>query len=248
LISGNNTGILSVVIPTLNEEKLITQTLSQFTPELKEKYKIEIIISDGGSTDSTLNKAEGTADLVLNSAPGTKQNISIGRNTGAKHSSGAYIYFFNADTRIENISYFFEKSVSEMQNPEIAALTMKFEVFPEEKKFSDSLFHAFYNIYVYVLNSIGMGMGRGECHIVKRNIFEKVKGYNELLAAGEDFDLYRRIKKHGKVKYLRDLKVYESPRRYRKYGYARVLLDWSKNAVSVIIKDRSVSEEWDPVR
>jgi len=248
LDSGSDSVVISVVIPTLNEEKLITQIISQFTPELKNKHKIEIIISDGGSTDSTLKKAESSADLVLINTPGIKQNISIGRNTGGKHASGAYIYFFNADTRIENISYFFEKTISELQNPKIAALTMKFSVFPEEKKFSDSLFHSLYNSYVFILNFAGMGMGRGECHIVKRNIFEKVKGYNELLAAGEDFDLYRRIKKHGKIKYIRDLKVYESPRRYRKYGYPKVLLDWSKNAVSVVLKNRSVSNEWDPVR
>lgn len=246
--SGSDTSVISVVIPTLNEEKLITQTLSQFTTELRKKYYIEIIISDGGSTDSTIEKVKSTADLVLTSTPGIKQNISIGRNTGANNASGDYLYFFNADTRIKNIFYFFEKTISELQNPDTAALTMKFCVFPEEKKFSDSLFHAFYNTYVYILNSIGMGMGRGECHIVKRNIFEKVNGYNESLAAGEDFDLYRRIKNLGKIKFIRSLTVFESPRRYRKYGYARVLLDWSKNAVSVILKDRSVSEEWDPVR
>jgi len=248
LNSGSDSSVISVVIPTLNEEKLIKQTLAQFTPELKKKYKIEIIISDGGSTDSTISIVEGAADFVLKSKADTKQNIPIGRNAGTKHASGSYFYFFNADTRIENIDNFFERTLSELQKPEIAALTMKFNVFPEEKRFSDSLFHAFYNSYVFILNSLGMGMGRGECHIVKRSIFEKINGYNETLAAGEDFDLYRRIKKFGKIKFIRDLRVYESPRRYRKYGYSKVFLDWSKNAISVVMKNRSVSDEWDPVR
>jgi len=93
-----------------------------------------------------------------------------------------------------------------------------------------------------------MGMGRGECHIVKRSLFEMVKGYNETLAAGEDFDLYRRIKRFGKIKYLNDIIIYESPRRYRKYGYAKVFMDWSKNAISVVMKNRSVSDVWDAVR
>jgi glycosyltransferase involved in cell wall biosynthesis len=249
LVSGNDSNaIISVVIPTLNEEKLILQTLQQFTPELKKKYNIEVIVSDGGSTDATISLAEGTADFILKKSDDEKQNISKGRNIGAINSRGSYVYFFNADTRIENISYFFERTFALMQKQKITALTMKFGVFPEEKRFSDSLFHTFYNTYVYVLNLIGMGMGRGECHIIKKEVFEKVNGYNEKLAAGEDFDLYRRIRKYGKVKYVRDLKVYESPRRYRKYGYAKVFMDWSKNAISVILKNRSVSDVWDPVR
>ncbi len=246
--SENDSVVISAVIPALNEERLIGQTLAQFTPELKTKFKIETIVSDGGSTDSTLRIAEGTADLVLKNPPGAKQNISIGRNAGAKHASGRYIYFFNADTRIENAPVFFEITLRALQEPGVAALTMKFGVFPEEKKFSDSVFHTLYNSYVFALNSFGLGMGRGECHVVKSDVFEKVNGYNESLAAGEDFDLYRRIKKYGRIKFARDLKVYESPRRYRKYGYAKVFLEWSKNAISVVLRNRSVSDTWDQVR
>lgn len=246
--SESDTFDISVVIPSLNEEKLIGQTLAQFTPELRKKYKIQIIVSDGGSTDSTVEISERNSFLVLKNLTGKKQNISIGRNLGAEHAAGRFIYFFNADTRIKDIDYFFERTVKVLETQGIAALTMKFDVFPQEKIFSDKLFHTFYNTYVFILNLFGLGMGRGECHIVKREIFEKAGGYNEEMAAGEDFDLYRRIGKHGKIKYLGDLKVYESPRRYRKYGYRKVFWDWTRNAISVILKNRSVSDKWEQVR
>ena len=45
---------VSVVIPTLNEEKLLPRMLGQFTPELAARYGIEIVVSDGGSIDRTL--------------------------------------------------------------------------------------------------------------------------------------------------------------------------------------------------
>ena len=74
-----------------------------------------------------------------------------------------------------------------------------------------------------------MGMGRGECHIVKRELFERAGGYDESLGAGEDFELYtRRLRKYGKIVICKDLTVYESPRRYRKFGYIRVFLTGQK--------------------
>jgi len=67
-------------------------------------------------------------------------------------------------------------------------------------------------------------MGRGECQIVRRDIFEKVGKYNTNLIAGEDFDLYRRIKKNnGNIYYSKEIIIYESPRRFRKYGYLKTL-------------------------
>ena len=92
-------------------------------------------------------------------------------------------------------------------------------------------------------------MGRGECQIVQRDIFEKVGKYNTNLAAGEDFDLYRRIKKNkGDIYYAKELVIYESPRRFRKYGYLKTLWYWTINSLTVIMWDKSVSREWEAIR
>lgn len=245
-----NTPQISVIIPTLNEEKLIVRTLSQFTPALKEKYSIEIIISDGSSTDKTLELISGHADLTVLNTSGKKQNIPIGRNAGAKAAKGEFIYFINADTMLDNPAEFFEKTLNAFKDRNTAAITCRFHVFPDDVRISDKMFHGFYNNYVRLLNLAGMGMGRGECQMVRADVFRKVNGYNELLAAGEDYDLYRRIKKSGagKIKFLNDLTVYESPRRYRKFGYLKVFGDWTKNSFSVFFKNRSVSKEWEQVR
>ena len=242
--------IISVIIPTLNEEKLILQTLRQFTPELKNKFSIEVIISDGGSTDRTLEIITNgkLADKVVTAVKDRKQSISQGRNAGAKYAEGKYFFFFNADTLINEPGLFFSRSMNAFNDNKPAALTCNIRVFPRETRLSDKLFHGFYNNYVKCLNAAGMGMGRGECHMVRKETFFNVKGYNEELAAGEDYDLYRRIKKFGKIKFLSDLTVYESPRRYRKFGYGAVLIDWTKNSLSVLIKNKSVSKVWEAVR
>ena len=240
--------LISVVFPALNEEKLIKQTLSQFTPEIKSKYKIEVIVSDGGSSDATVEISKQLAEVVVLPEPGHKQNIAAGRNLGIKHSSGRYYYIMNADTLIKDIDLFFRTTLKEFDEHKIVAQTCKVKVFPNEQKLSDILFHFFYNNYVRILNFIGLGMGRGECHIFMKDMFLKVGGYNESMAAGEDFDLYRRIKKYGKIKSWGKLIVYESPRRYRKFGYARVFWDWTRNATSVMFKNKAMSREWEQVR
>jgi GT2 family glycosyltransferase len=98
------------------------------------------------------------------------------------------------------------------------------------------------------MNKVGMGMGRGECHIMRRTIFEQVGGYADTIAAGEDYDLFRRLGNVGFVKFLQDVIVYESPRRYRRYGYAWVTASWFMNFLSVFFLRRSILSEWKPVR
>ena len=240
---------VSVIIPTLNEEKLISQALAQFTPELKKKYSIEIIISDGGSTDKTIEYSKKYCpEKIITLQKDTKQNISMGRNAGAFGSSGDILYFFNCDTIIHNIDEFFSTTLEKFSDPKIIALTCNVRVFPADVKMSDILFHKFYNTYAFLLNKVGIGMGRGECHMVKREYFFKLNGYNEQMAAGEDFDLYRRLEKFGKIKFLRNLTIYESPRRYRKFGYRQVFWDWTKNSISVILRGKSISKVWEQVR
>ena len=241
---------LSLIIPTRNEEKLLRGCLKQFTKALIQRFEIEIILSDGGSTDKTLDiAAEYTHLIAKHEDIFHRQTIAEGRNHGAALASGDVLIFLNADTRIPNITKFFNRIRHRMNSdPALAALAVKVQVMPEERKLSDRLFHGFFNQYVHALNILGMGMGRGECQIVRRNTFDIVHGYNETLAAGEDFDLYKRLHRQGKIKFDTNLLVYESPRRYRKYGYVKVYSDWVKNGFSVLFKKKAASEIWEEVR
>jgi len=239
---------ISIIIPTLNEEKLIERSLSQFTEEIKQTYNIEVIVSDGGSKDSTIEISKKYADRLILHTEKFPQNISQGRNAGAKFSQRDVLIFLNADTCIKDINYFFSEILKEFDKNGTAAVACRIEVFPEEEKLSDKLFHGYYNYYVSLLNKFFIGMGRGECHIIRQENFLRSGGYDETLAAGEDFDLYSRIRKTGKIKFRRDLLVYESPRRYRKYGYLKVIWDWTKNSVSVFLFKKSISTKWEAVR
>jgi hypothetical protein len=83
---------------------------------------------------------------------------------------------------------------------------------------------------------------------VRRTAFEHIHGYSEGIAAGEDYDLFRRLLHLGRIVFLKDLVVYESPRRYRAIGYWHVMGSWFVNWIWVSVLRRSVSQEWRAVR
>ncbi len=239
----------SIIIPTLNEEKLLPNLLNQIRDSnLKTEYNYEIILSDGGSTDKTVEIALNYVDTVTVHNCSHQQNIAGGRNNGAQEAKGDTLIFINGDVLLSNPFEFFEYLEKYFTNSNHLAMTCNVKVFPDEEKLSDKLFHSFYNKYFGLLNAFGLGMGRGECQIVRREIFEKVEGYNEKLAAGEDFDLFIRVRKLGSILFASNLCVYESPRRYRKLGYSGVTWSWFRNGLSVLFKNKSISKEWEQVR
>jgi len=238
----------SIIVPTLNEEKLLERMLRQFTSELRTRFMLELIVSDGGSTDGTLAIARNYADRVVENTAGVRQTIALGRNLGAAGASGNVLVFLNADTLLGAPGLFFERLESALGDAAIIAATCSVEVFAEERKLADRVFHGFFNWLFSMMNKVGMSMGRGECHVVRAETFRAVDGYDVRIAAGEDYDLFRRLGKRGKVSYLEDVRVYESPRRFRRYGYMGVMASWFVNFLWVSVLHRSVSSHWKPVR
>jgi glycosyltransferase involved in cell wall biosynthesis len=240
--------MISVIIPTRNEESTLETMLRQFSDEMIREYEIELIVSDGGSTDSTIEIAKKKVHLVLDEVKDRKQTIGEGRNRGAHHSSGDILFFFNADVRIDDMGDYLKAMLEALRSPDAVAATCPVFVYPEQETSLDRIYHRIHNFHVRFLNAVGFGTGRGECQVVKRDAFMSVSGYDERMAAGEDFDLYRRLARRGKIEYVEGLRAYESPRRYRRLGYVRVTLLWFLNAVSIMIFRRSFSREWKPAR
>ena len=240
--------LISIVIPALNEERLLEGILAQFSPEVVRAHDLELVVSDGGSTDKTLSIAHRLAHVVVENREGVKQTISMGRNLGARQASGGILVFLNADTLVGDVDHFFATLKREISVPGIAGLTCSVEVYPRERRRIDKIYHGFYNWFFYMMNRVGMAMGRGECHIMSRKTFETVGGYADHIAAGEDYDMFRRLQNLGTVRFLKDVVVYESPRRYRRYGYTRVTVSWFINFLAVFFLRKSVLSEWKPVR
>jgi glycosyltransferase involved in cell wall biosynthesis len=236
--SRNDTKI-SIIVPAFNEEGYIESTLSAFPPERRARYAMELIVSDGGSTDGTVEIARRHADKVLRPEGDRRPKISENRNRGARHASGDLLVFIDADTVPDDAEAFarelFRMASMERRNRRIMGIVCAVEIAPHERTLADYIIQKVVNFSLLLENTYGRGWGRGPCQIIWRDAFDLVGGYCENIVFGEDFEIYRRLKRQGRIAYNHRLRVYESPRRYRKYGYWGVWRYCSKGAAAVLL-------------
>lgn len=238
----------SIIIPTLNEEKLLPSLLESLDDVKRMNHRsVEIVVSDGGSSDKTLEIAKKFSDKLLVHTNGDVRTISSGRARGAEESTGDILIFINADVRFD-LDKLLDIVEEKFLPNNYTALATKVKVFPEEEGRSDKYMANFLNAYFRFLNTLGMGMGRGECQVIRRTTYNKVGGYRKDLGAGEDFELFTRVRREGKVLFINDFVVYESPRRYHKWGYLKILIAWFLNSSASLIFKKSFYKSWDLVR
>jgi glycosyltransferase involved in cell wall biosynthesis len=241
---------VSIIIPTLNEEKVIGGALAQFNGlDLYKHHHLQIIVSDGGSNDNTLKIAKNKADLVLEADPGVRQTIALGRNLGAAKASGKVLLFLDADVRLRDPAHFISTIIDGFEvDDRLVAIACKVNTDIAEQTRKDRLFHGLINLGFGVATKLHIAAGRGECQIIRKSSFEAIGGYRSNLVAGEDTELYRRLKQIGHISFDRNLVVFESPRRFRKQGYLKTLWQWNLNNVSVVFRKKAHSKHWEQVR
>jgi len=245
--------VLSVIIPVLEEEKILETTLSRWKSASETwPFETEFIISDGGSTDNTCLIASQWADEVVSHRESRRQTISEGRNKGAERASGEYLLFTNADVRLPADSSTFISKLMQLARDRGAA-TSRVKIHKDQRLLRDSIVLGTCDFIFMSMNKMGIGMGRGECHLIKRELFDSLGGYREDLIAGEDFEFFKRVaqtlKRSGqKIGYLWDDALYEDPRRYRELGYTKTMYNWFANTLAVTLFNKSYSKEWSVLR
>jgi rSAM/selenodomain-associated transferase 2 len=99
--------MLSIIVPVLNEARVITALLEQLAP-LRTRGA-EVIVVDGGSSDETLAIAAALADGAIASGQGRAAQM----NAGAAAASGDTLLFLHADTRLpDNADRLIEASLA----------------------------------------------------------------------------------------------------------------------------------------
>src|SRR5512137_2308327 len=86
--------MISVIIPTFNEEENIAQCLVSLSHQTVPRSEYEIIVVDGGSKDATCEIAKKYADLVFTQ---TSKKVGGARNDGVNAARGEIVATTDAD-------------------------------------------------------------------------------------------------------------------------------------------------------
>jgi len=239
--------MISIIIPTRNEEKIIDQTLSR----LKSKLTIphELIVCDGNSTDSTVAIAQKYADKIVIQDKSRPRTIGTGRNQGAEAAAGEYIVFLDADCTIPEPDAFFTRALTYFEShPKVVGLCARLKVLPEYVTLMDRIVFACVNVtYAFFNNVLRIGASGGEFLMIRKSIFQKTGGFKEHLAVAEDINLFWTVSRLGRTHLLRSLVVWHTSRRAHAVGWPNLLLSWFVNTLSLVFRHRA-PKEWKVVR
>ncbi|MFA6459415.1 MAG: glycosyltransferase [Candidatus Paceibacterota bacterium] len=239
--------MISIIIPTLNEESVIEDRLRRLKSTLTIPH--EIIVTDGKSSDRTVEIARKYADKVVAYDGVTRQTIAQGRNDGARVAVGDLLIFLDADCVIPNPDTEILRAIAKFDDPKVVALVPWIKVMKEYETWSDYIVYACFNTYLLFINNIlNLGVSGGEFQMMRMEDFRKVGGYNEKLVASEDVELLSRLKKLGRIRMDKNLVIYHTGRRAHKIGWPRLLTQWFLNAFFMTVLGRAFHKEWKVIR
>ena len=202
---------LSVIVPTLDEADHIPRCLQSLAGA--RRRGTEIIVVDGGSTDSTVARARPLADLVMHAPRGRAVQL----NAGAAGASGDLLLFMHADcVAPESVDLILEAALGQRSQA-----WGRFDVRIESRRRALTVVAAMMNV-----RSRLSGIATGDQGIfVTRALFDRV-GRFPIQPLMEDIALSRALKRRSPPVCLRT-RMLTSGRRWERRGVARtILLMW----------------------
>jgi hypothetical protein len=223
---------LTVIIPTLNAEECIADTIKS----VRSDSDVEIIVSDGGSTDATVELVTSMDVGIIHTTKGR----GIQMNAGAAIASSETLLFLHADTTlpknyIENISHI-------LTNPRVSAGAFLFST--DYSSLSMRFIQFWVNIRARVLQ---LPYG-DQALFVKKSTFQAIGGFPEIPIL-EDLIIIKKLQKFGRI-LISKSSIKTSSRRWKRLGpwrntlqNQRILVGWKRG---IPIEDLAKSYGNDP--
>ena len=202
--------MLSIIIPTFNEEKYLPKLLDCIKAQTYKNY--EVIVSDANSKDKTRKIAKKyKCRIAKGGLP------AVGRNNGAKTAKGDILLFLDADVKFDK--NFLKSALNEIKerNLNVAGCYIN----PLGDNIIDKIFFRIFNLWVvatqfFYPNASGSGI------FCKKWLHKKVNGFDETIKLSEDMDYVKRCGNFGKFRILKCAKSYVAMRRFEKEGRFKV--------------------------
>ena len=204
--------MLSIVIPTLNEEKSLPRLLEQIYNQTGIEF--EVIVADNFSKDKTRRIAESFGARVVDGGLPAKA-----RNCGEAVAKGEVILFLDADVLLPAPDFLL-KSVVEFTEKGLGIATCS--IVPLSKKSIDKFFHHAYNLYVRLLQHVD-ACAPGFCIFVLKKVHVEIGGFDDTIFFEEDHDYSLRAAKISHFGVLKSYPILCSVRRFERDGRLTVV-------------------------
>src|SRR5438105_6848434 len=203
--------MISFIVPAYNEEHELSGTLAAIHAAGSDAgQRYEIIVVDDASTDATPEIAAQAGARVIRI---NRRHIAASRNAGGRTAQGEYLFFIDADTRINRAHI----------NKGVAALEAGYTG-GSARVAMDGFVPIWGRLLLRGFSSVyfGLNLGSGAFLFTTRRNFDVIGGFDEQYFAGEEVYFSIALKKVGGFKVLRE-PVITSARKLRMYP-AKVFL------------------------
>ncbi len=201
--------IVSVIVPTWNEEKCIEACLKSIKSQ-RTSIVYEIVVCDANSRDKTPEIARRYADKIVTvdiHSPG------ISRNKGAEQAAGRYLVFVDADTVLP--PDYLDKVIGKFDHdPGLLGFSAGFIFSKRTDKlvFTEKIT----NSYLSFRDRAGLTTLVGFNIAVRKDAFNEVNGFRDVPLEDGEFSI--RLRKSCKIRYFTDFYVVTSSRRLEEMG------------------------------
>ncbi len=208
--------MISIVVPTYNEEKNIERCLKALNNQSIPRDQIEIIVVDSDSTDKTREIAEEYADIVMVQ---TSEGVGGARNDGFKAAKHDIVATTDADC--EPHANWVESILKQFDDDTVAVTgILKPFDWQDMNWLNILIYRAIFetaNMMLMIMAVFGQYHLCGANSAFKKKVFLDMGGYMPL-AYGDDVEIFKRIKKKGDVKLSGKMQINYSVRRIMKIG------------------------------
>jgi len=182
---------ISVIIPALNEERMIGRCLESLAQLDFARERFEVIVVDNGSTDRTLEIAESFQDrLQVRVLQKKGVRISGLRNFGARESRGAVLAFLDADCLAPRD---WLQRIETLAPANDAGVLGAHYLLPEDSTWVGRTWHRYHEAEK---SGEVSHVPAGDL-IMRRQDFLRVGGFDESIQTNEDYELCERVRAAG---------------------------------------------------
>jgi glycosyltransferase involved in cell wall biosynthesis len=226
---------ISFIIPAHNEENYLGACLASLITEIEKNGKhlaTEIIVVDNASTDRTGVIARNFAKVRV--VVENKKGVAHARQCGLEAAKGKLVAYLDADTYVPQ--GWLAGVIREFnKNPEIVCLTGPF-IYYDLPRFWREIALPCSAALGWSMNMLTGCCVVGGNMIMRRDALVTVGGFNRSIPFyGEDLEAASRLSRIGKIKFVTDLNVLASARRFNGQGIVPTTALYAVNFLSVAV-------------